>query len=243
MFSDISIYMKVLHSLLISIVCLTAVPAVAVDSIELLYSDAFDGRGRDDQSLITFVHNNNWRYGTNFYFVDVSNLGNFENAGNTYIEWGPRLSPGKLLYDRTLSYGIIQDIYLIGELDYLKNKFVEKPVFLGGISFGLDLPGFRFFNLHLFNRNDPTLEGHTQQITFAWNLPFSMARQNFSVGGFIDASGSEGVNANTLIAQPQLLWELNERIFLGVEYLYWHNKGGRAGFNESAWQGVFRVNF
>ena len=234
---------NILISFSLGVIFLLSGQAWGADSLELLYSDAFDGRGKDDQSLMTFVHNNDWTYGTNFYFVDASNLGNFENAGNTYIEWGPRLSPGKLFNNKPISFGLIRDVYLAGELDYLKNKNIEKLTVLGGISFELAMPGFRFFNMHLFNRNDPTLPGHTEQITFSWNLPFSLWQQNFSIGGFLDLTGSEGSNASSYQGQPQLLWELNDRVFVGLEYLYWHNKAGRAGFNESAMQGVFRINF
>lgn len=242
-FSSYLLDKQILASCLLSLIVLLAPQVQAADSLEVLYSDAFDGRSKQDQSIMTFVHSNNWRYGTNFYFVDLSNLGNFENAGNTYIEWGPRLSPGLLLNNKPLSFGIIDDIYLISEFDYLKNKFVEKLTILGGLSLALDLPGFRFFNMHVFNRNDPTITGHTQQMTFAWNFPFRLGQQNFSVGGFLDFVGGEGANASGYHGQPQLLWELNEQVHVGLEYLYWHNRAGRAGFNESALQAVFKVNF
>ena len=213
------------------------------DSIEFVHSGSYDGRGRSAQTLLTYVHSNTWSFGDNFYFLDASNLENFENAGNTYFEWGPRLSPGKILGDGPISFGLIRDFYLMGEIDYIKSKRVEKAVFLGGLSVDLAIPGFRFFKLYLKNRNDPTLRGHTQQISVAWNLPFTFGKQNFSFEGFYDYTGSEGVSASGYQGQPQLLWHMHERVYLGLEYLYWHNKSGRAGFNESAMQGVFRVNF
>ena len=212
-------------------------------SIELVYSDAFDDRGRDDQSLVTYMQSNTWSFGDSFYFIDLLNLGNFENAGTTYIEWGPRLSLGKILFDKPINFGLIKDIYLIGELDYLHNKWTEKVTVLGGLSVDLAIPNFQFFKVHLFNRNDPTLEGHTQQVTFSWSLPFTLWSKNFSFLGFFDYTDSEGGNASSYQGQPQLLWKLNEKVSIGLEYLYWHNRGGRAGFNESAMQGVFKVNF
>ncbi len=219
------------------------VNAQGVDFLDLVYSDAFDGRGRDGQSLLTYQHSRTWSFGDNFYFLDLSNLGNFENAGNTYFEWGPRISPGKTIGDGPVSLGLIRDFYLIGELDYVHNKFVEKTSFLAGLSVDLAIPGFSFFKLQLFNRKDPKLAGHTQQMTIAWSFPFTLWNNNFSIGGFFDYTGSEGTSASNYQTQPQLMWELNDRLFIGLEYLYWHNKTGRAGFNESAMQGVVKINF
>ena len=144
------------------------------DSVEFVYSDAYDQRGRDEQTILTYVHSNTWDIGDNFYFLDLSNLGNFENAGSTYFEWRPRLSPGKMFGDGPTKLGFINDFYLTGEFDYIKNKRVEKAVLLGGLSVDLEIPGFQFFKLNLFNRNDPTLMGHTQQMTIAWNSPFNL---------------------------------------------------------------------
>lgn len=217
--------------------------AQGTDSVELVHSNAYDRRADQEQTILTYVHSQTWSFGDNFYFLDMANLGNFENAGNTYFEWGPRLSPGKIFGDGSLNAGLIRDIYLIGELDYVKNKAVEKAVFLGGLSVDLAFPGFRFFKVHLFNRNDPTLTGHTQQLTLAWNLPFTFWNNNFSFQGFFDYTGREATSASNYQGQPQLLWEMNDRVSLGLEYLYWHNKTGRAGFNESAMQGVFKVIF
>lgn len=212
------------------------------DSLELVYSDAYDRRGRDGQSLVTYKHSRTLSFGDNFYFLDLSNLGNFENAGNTYFEWGPRISPAKIFGDGPAAFGLIRDFYLIGELDYVHNKNVEKATYLAGLSVDLAVPGFRFFKVHVFNRNDPTITGHTQQMTIAWNYSFRFWNKNFSFEGFYDYTGSEGSSASNYQAQPQLLWLLHDRVSIGLEYLYWKNKTGRAGFNESAMQAVFKIN-
>ncbi|MAY03885.1 MAG: hypothetical protein CMQ38_13025 [Gammaproteobacteria bacterium] len=54
--------------------------------LEILYSDAFDRRGRDDQLVATCKHSTGWNLGDSFFFIDMSHLGNFENAGNTYLD-------------------------------------------------------------------------------------------------------------------------------------------------------------
>ncbi|PCJ41536.1 MAG: hypothetical protein COA71_08240 [SAR86 cluster bacterium] len=80
-------------------------------------------------------------------------------------------------------------------------------------------------------------------MTIAWNYPFIFWNKNFSFEGFYDITGSEGTSASHYQAQPQILWKVHDKLYLGVEYLYWHNKTGRAGFNESAMQAVVRINF
>lgn len=224
-------------------VIFTSAFAQGGDSAEFVYSDAYDSGRRDGQSLMTYKHSRTWRIGDNFYFLDLSNLGNFENAGNTYFEWGPRFSPAKTFAGAPAAFAFIRDFYLIGELDYVHNKFVEKGTYLAGISVDLAVPGFRFFKVHLFNRNDPTISGHTQQITVSWNYPFSFLNKSFSFEGFYDYTGREGSSVSNYQAQPQLLWLAHDRVSFGLEYLYWQNKTGRAGFNESAMQAVFRINF
>ncbi len=213
------------------------------DSLEILYSEGFDDPGKEEQAVATFKHSRTWSIGDNFYFFDLTNLGDFENDGGLYFEWGPRLSPGKLIANRPLSFGLIKDIYLIGELDYVHNKHVEKAIYLTGVSLDLGFPGFQFFKLHLMNRNDPTIPGHTQLLTMSWDYPFSLGGRDFSFEGYYDAVPGEGNRASYYLTQPQLVWRMHEKISLGIEYSYWHNKNGIAGFNESALQGMLRINF
>lgn len=237
------------HKLLafFSVFLLSIIPfkllAQSSHQLEILYSDAFDRRGRDDQLVATYKHSTDWNLGDSFFFIDMSHLGNYENAGNTYLEWQPRLSLGEILGDEPLSYGLFEDFYLIGEFDHVHNKRVSKNTYLAGLSTNLDLPGFIFFKMSLMIRNDPTISGHTQQVSMSWNYPFTIGEHNFSVEGFFDAANGEGNNPSYYHGQPQLLWKYSEQINFGIEYLYWHNKNGITGFNESAMQGMLRIIF
>ena len=237
--------MKILLTALLTFVTLSApgLQAQTSHQLELLYSDAYDRRGRDDQLVATYKNSTDWQSGDSFFFIDMAHLGNFENAGNTYLEWQPRLSLGQLLGDKPLAFGLFEDFYLIGEFDHVHNKHVTKNTYLGGLSTNLDLPGFAFFKLSLMVRNDPTVSGHTQQLALSWNYPFSLAGQRFSVEGFMDAAGSEGNSPSYYIVQPQLLWKYSERLNFGLEYAYWRNKSGLTGFNESAMQVMLRFAF
>lgn len=210
--------------------------------LELLYSDAFDGRGRDDQMVLTYKQNNDWAIGDSFLFLDVAHLGNLENAGNFYFEWQPRLSLGEILSDGPLAFGPFEDIYLMGEFDHVHNKRVQKNTYLAGLSTNLAVPGFRFLKLALLARNDPTVSGHAPQLTMSWNYPFNLGGQAFSFEGFLDAAASEGTAPSYTIAQPQFLWSYNSSFKFGLEYNYWRNKG-RVGFNETAWQLMARFTF
>lgn len=210
--------------------------------LELLYSDAFDGRGREDQMILTFKQNNEWEVGDSFLFLDAAHLGNLENDGNFYMEWQPRLSLGKIFGDAPLAFGLLEDIFLMGELDHVHNKRVVKDAYLVGLSTNLAVPGFRFLKFALLSRNDPTVSGHTEQISLSWNYAFNLGGRAFSVEGFMDAAASEGSAPSYTIVQPQFLWNYNQQFKFGLEYNYWRNKG-RVGFNETAWQVMLRFTF
>jgi nucleoside-specific outer membrane channel protein Tsx len=210
--------------------------------LELLYSDAFDGRGREDQMIATYKQNNTWSVGDSFLFLSMAHLGNIENDGNFYFEWQPRLSLGKLFQDTPLGLGPFSDLFFMAEIDRVHNKRVQKNTYLAGLSSDLALPGFRFFKFSLLARNDPTQTGSTGQITLSWNYPIRLGSQQFSIEGFLDSAGTEGNASNYTIIQPQFLWTYNQLLKFGLEYNYWHNKG-RAGFNESAWQLMMRFTF
>jgi len=210
--------------------------------LELLYSDAFDGRGREDQMIATYKQNNTWSVGDSFLFLDIAHLGNIENGGNFYFEWQPRLSLGQLFRDAPLAFGPFSDVFFMAEIDRVHNKRVHNNIYLAGLSSNLALPGFRFFKFSLLARNDPTQPGSAGQITLSWNYPFTLGSQQFSIEGFLDSAGSEGNASNFTIVQPQFLWTYNELLKFGLEYNYWHNKG-RAGFNETAWQLMMRFTF
>jgi len=214
-----------------------------INLVELLYSSGYDGRTNDHQGVFTWRHIKPWSIGDNFLFIDVSDVGNFGSAGSTYIEWGPRLSLGKTLSKAPWKFGLIRDVFLVGEINHAHNKRVINTTTLEGISVDLSMPGFQVFKVHLENRNDPDQPGHTGQMSIIFNYPFRLGAQQFSVEGFLDVVGREGRSAPNVHTQPQLVWKWRENINIGLEYQYWHNKTGREGFTESGMQGMVRINF
>ena len=75
--------------------------------------------------------------------------------------------------------------------------------------------------------------------------PFTIGVQQFQLTGhieYVDARNNEfgGEVASWVLAQPQLrwdlghaLWNVENQLFVGIEYQYWRNKLGESGTRES----------
>jgi len=194
-------------------------------------------------AVMTFRHAKPWGKGDNFFFIDVSNPDNYNRGGNLYMEWGPRLSLGKIFKDQPIQFGIIKDFYLVGELNHVHNPHVVKTIPLYGISVDLDIPGFSMFKLNMVKRDDPHLKGKSEQMSMIWNYPFKLFGNSFLFEGFMDIVSNEGATPASLHTQPQLVWKPMQKLNVGIEYQYWSNKNGRKGFTESVLQGMVRWNF
>jgi nucleoside-specific outer membrane channel protein Tsx len=74
---------------------------------------------------------------------------------------------------------------------------------LGGVGTNLEVPGFAFWTLNAFLRDD-NFNAPTYQVTTAWSLPFQVAGIGFAFDGFVDLYGSDATKWNVM-TQPQLL--------------------------------------
>src|SRR6187402_821625 len=74
--------------------------------------------GDEKRTLITLEHANGWKYGDNFFFVDITNPNRDGEATgtSTYSEISPRLSFGKSS-GADLSLGIFTDLLLATTLE------------------------------------------------------------------------------------------------------------------------------
>lgn len=225
--------------------------------ISYLRGTQFRDNGNDAEfgkSIITIQHASGYRYGRNFFFIDLIKSDAGDNkAAEIYGEYYHTLSLSKLgAFD--LSGNAIKDIGITAGLNYgsKNSEFGPNPkVLLLGPTFDLNLPGFAFFNVDVLAYHDAgsfsgfgggQLCGSTKttfQITPAWKLPFSIGSAKFSFEGFLDEIGDHGTCKNQVLAQPQLRWDVGnhfgkpDSVYLGFEYQYWHNKFGIKGRNES----------
>lgn len=241
--------------------CLSIDRAAAADwsdtEISYLRGTQFRDNGNDAEfgkSIITIQHASGYKYGRNFFFIDLVKSDAGDNkAGEVYGEYYHTLSLSKLgAFD--LKGNFVKDVGITAGLNYgsKNSEFGPNPkVLLLGPTFDLDLPGFAFFNVDVLAYHDAgsfsgfgggQLCGSTKttfQITPAWKLPFSIGSAKFSFEGFLDEIGSHGTCKNQVLTQPQLRWDVGnhfgkpDSVYLGFEYQYWRNKFGIKGRNES----------
>ncbi|WP_323761234.1 hypothetical protein [Maricaulis sp.] len=189
--------------------------------------------GPEERTIITFEHAHASTVGDLFVFTDVT----FEPDGaiQVYGEITPRLSLSRLT-GRDWQAGPVSDVLLAANYERGEGG-VER--YLAGAAIDLDLEGFRFFRVHAFLRDDPRRSGTTGQLSIAWNRPFELGGEALLFEGFADLAGAEGPGVANQLLVPRLLWDIGAhhgasgRVFLGLEWQYWHNKFGVDGVTES----------
>ncbi len=228
-----------------------AAPALAgsatwsTTNIQYLYGSNFE-LGDKARSTITVEHANNWKYGDNFFFVDITNPERDGNQTKTdaYVEFSPRFSLNKIL-NKDLSFGPISEVLIATGLE-MGDGFHNYTY---GLGLSLKVPKFAFVQLNFYVRDNPQQSGTTYQITPAWRMPFSIGSADFVFKGFADIAGSEGTTKFNIDFQPVLLLDLGKfagapkQFYGGVEYIYWHNKFGVDGVDEYAPQAMLEWLF
>jgi nucleoside-specific outer membrane channel protein Tsx len=202
---------------------------------------------------LTLQHAGGFKYGRNFFFVDMLRSNERDNnAGEVYGEWYTSFSLSKII-GANLSAGIIRDVNVTAGVNYgAKNTGANPRVFLPGITVDFNIPGFAFFNVDFLAYVDhgnfkpdaattvANCGGHhtSLQITPSWKLPFNIGPTKWSFEGFLDHIGSRGTCETEILTQPQLrldvgnFWGKPDTLFVGIEYQYWHNKFGIKDLNE-----------
>ena len=199
--------------------------------------------GDVNREIATFEHANNWKYGDTFFFTDVSFLERVSTK--VYGELHPRFSLGKIL-DKPFKYGIFDDVLLATQLEFGSD---DIRVYLYGLGTNLKIPGFTYFTLNGYVRDNAHLSGATYQISAVWDYPMSILGRRVAVTGFTDWAGGEDGLEKNLTFVPQVLvdigeiWNKPNRFYGGIEYQYWYNKFGVKGIEEHAPQVIVKFFF
>jgi len=221
-------------------------------NVQLLYGWNFSQPGVSEgvpKSILTFENSARWSWGSSYLFVDVLRSWSEadENAKEVYGEWYPSLSLRRLAGEGS-STGLLRDIsFTLGFNGGVRTTGTAPFAVLPGLTFDLKVPGFTFLTVGTFAYVDrgrfegqPTdCHATTFQVTPSWSLPFTIGGAGFSFDGFVDFIGSHANCEAMIISQPKLrmdvsgLWGKPGRVYLGVEFDYWHNKYGIAGLTDN----------
>lgn len=186
--------------------------------------------GAQERSVFTFEHASGHTWGDVFFFVDRTS--SEDGTNETYMEFSPRLSLGKLPGSKPIDFGPISDLLLTAtvESNESQNSSFNHTLVGGAIDF--DIPGFDYFQLNLYRRHNEAAQNNWQ-VTTVWGLPFKMLGQNILLDGFIDWRDSNRDYASDINATTQLkldvgniMFQLPYTIYVGVEHTYWKNKYG-----------------
>lgn len=214
-------------SLAFSLMCTSAVADVLWQdlSVSLLQGDDYRVNYHE-QRIITFEHTAGTTWGDSFFFLDHSDGGDGDNSN--YAEWSPRASLGKLA-EIKLDNGFVNDILLASTVEMSD----AQTNYLAGIGFDLMVPGFKYTQVNLYRRQNDHQDDNWQA-TLVWGLPFQLFNQQWLYDGFVDWASSSSDQAANLNFTSQLKmaispwFDLKKPLYLGVEYVYWHNKYGIA---------------
>ncbi|MDF1581736.1 MAG: DUF5020 family protein [Methyloprofundus sp.] len=211
-------------------------------NIKYLYGGDFIF-AEQERSTVTIEHAHGWKYGTNFFFVDMYNNDGF----GVYAEVYSYLSLNKI-FGADLSLGQIKDFSLAGGIN-ISNRPEEKrfQAYLVGVSLDLANEYFYYLQLDVMAYKDDGYQSWGVQIIPVWSFPFELGSTRFKFRGFVDIKdGNTNALGNiTMLAQPQLLLDVGDLagwksdiFYTGTEYSFWLNKFGVEEANESAWQGM-----
>ncbi|MCM2680274.1 outer membrane protein OmpK [Echinimonas agarilytica] len=203
------------------------------NSLSYLWGNNFEVNP-EIQQTVTFEHASGWSVGDLFVFVDYINYNgqsDFLNGKSTYYgEFSPRFSFSKTL-NKDVSVGFVKDVLVATTYEFGEG---DVDSFLIGPGFDLEIPGFDFFQLNMYQRFPDGRDGDTFQITPVWKMTFPVGNSAIIFDGFMDwVVNSDGDYEKNLHFNPQIKYDLGVQLglrerslFVGVEYDYWKNKYG-----------------
>ena len=177
----------------------------------------------DEQSTLTLEHASAWLLGDLFIFVDLTKYHGSDQGDGIYGELSPRLSLTKMTgnYFQT---GLLKDILIASSYEFGKG---DVKSFLLGAGFDLNVPGFDFFSVNIYQRfPEGNRDGKTIQLTPVWAISRLVWGSIFTFEGFIDWNvNSHGYYHSNIHFNPRLKYDLGnlldiktDQATFGLEY-------------------------
>ncbi|WP_372846429.1 outer membrane protein OmpK [Pontiella sp.] len=229
-------------------------------SLTGLYGTGFEVDPETQQTL-TIEHANGWMWGDFFWFHDAIYFDGDQSSNDKvtyYGEIAPRISAGKIL-KKDLSVAFVKDWLIAGCYEYGEFNGEDFGLQNGliGVGVDLDVPGFDFFQLNVYQRfglDGPG--GDCVQITPVWKLSTPVGKSTFIFDGYADwVVNSDGGYSDNLHFNPQFKFDIgvlmgleDGALLAGAEYDLWLNKYGikdSAGFktDQSAISALVQYHF
>lgn len=163
----------------------------------------------------TIEHFSTWKYGDNFFFVDIEGKPDFStSADSIYLEYAPRLSMDKVFETTILPSTFLGDLNLIGQYNGSDQSYINDA-WLFGVSIDFEgQPNFGYSHIDIMVRDEDT-QNSSWQVSFIWGQPFSIGPLNLDFKGFADYWHDD--NGEIFISEPQL--RLNLDSFFGKDHL------------------------
>lgn len=176
--------------------------------------------GDADREVLTFEHAAGTSWGDSFMFFDrlESDNGDVE----TYGEFAPRVRFSEA------RFGIFKNFYFAPSIE-----MGPKTNYLWGVSTDIDIEAFAFFKLSAFFK-DNGAGGNNEQVTLSWGLPLGPLFYD----GFMDYATSVNGGKSQMNLTSQLKYDiaphfnLENKFYVGFEYVFWNNKFGIDGVDE-----------
>jgi nucleoside-specific outer membrane channel protein Tsx len=190
--------------------------------------------GDKTRSIITLEHVNAWKYGDNFFFVDITNPTRAGTATSTefYGEISPRISLSALT-GSPMSFGVVKDVLITTTAE--EGQGFHN--YLYGVA--VDLNILPVFQINYYIRNEITANTKLgSQLTSVWLAPFNAGPLSMVFEGFADYAWGNKPSKSNLITGPRVLvdvgkaWGAPGTLQAGVEYQIWRNKFGIDGVDE-----------
>jgi len=216
-------------NLLITLLCVSSITAQAKTlwsdfSVSYLKGNDYEV-GDKSRDVATFEYANGTTWGDTFMFFD--RLESANGYIETYGEFSPRI--------RIKEFGdsFIKSVYFAPSVEV-----GPQTNYLVGVGVDLNISGFDFFQVNSYLRNNGDGD-RSEQLTLVWGLPIGPLYYD----GFMDYA--TGVN-NTLFGDTEAqmnftsqlkynvapMLDLETKLYVGVEYVYWNNKFGIKDIDE-----------
>ncbi|MEW6990846.1 nucleoside-binding protein [Colwelliaceae bacterium 6441] len=188
--------------------------------------------GDNDRRVFTFEHAAGYSWGDSFMFVDRLESSNGDKE--TYAEFSPRFQLSQYKND------FFENIYLATTAE-VGEDFTH---YLVGIGTKLNIPHFQYFNVNIYHRNNDASD-NSSQLTLSWALPIGP----LTYDGFIDHVPSNDISSTSTNFTSQLKYNISdalnikEKLYIGIEYVYWKNKYGINGIDEKNANMLLKYHF